>query len=67
MVRMGFDLLVIGGGWIVENNYWRYSTSLYKLTCANNLCDWEELQQKLKEPRYAPVAFALPDDFFNCE
>ena len=66
MVRMGFDLVVIGGGWIISGVDWGYSKSLYKLTCYNKHCTWVELQQKLKIFRYAPVAFALPDDFFDC-
>ena len=67
MVRVGFDLLVIGGSWINSDTLnWEYTTSLYKLTCKNKSCTWETLQNVLKEPRYAPVAFALPDDYFNC-
>ena len=66
MVRMGFDLVVIGGGWVISGGKWGYTKSLYKLTCYNKHCAWVELKQKLEVFRYAPVAFALPDDFFDC-
>ena len=65
MVRVGFDLLVFGGGWI-DSNGWEFTKSIYKLTCENKSCNWEILQQELKDFRYGPVAFALPDDYFNC-
>ena len=66
MVRVGYDLVVIGGVCISSDNVWIYSKSLYKLSCCDRNCQWEELSQKLKEKRYGYVAVALPDDFLNC-
>ena len=65
MVRVGYDLVVIGGV-CISDNVWIYSKSLYKLSCCDRNCQWEELSQKLKEKRYGHVAVALPDDFLNC-
>ena len=63
MVRVGFDLVVIGG-----ENYgiWEYSESIYKLRCSNKICQWEELSQRLNISREYFVALSLPDDFLDC-
>ena len=62
MVRIGRDLIVIGG----FNEYDVSDGALFKLSCSNNTCKWETLTQKLKIPRYNFVAVPVPDDFVKC-
>ena len=62
MVRIGFDLLAIGG----YNEYNISDGALFKLSCINNTCKWETMKQKLKIPRYYFVAVPVPDDFVKC-
>ena len=60
MVRIGNDLVVIGGdyGGI-------FSDALFRFSCRNNYFKWEELKQKLKTPRYSFVAMTVPDSFLK--
>ena len=60
LVSIGYDLIVIGG-WDGS-----YSGSIYKLSCSNNVCNWDKLQTELKVPRYEFTAILLPDDFIDC-
>ena len=46
MVRIGLDLIVLGGF-----NGSRRTAILYKLSCTNNQCEWETLSQKLAIPK----------------
>ena len=62
MVRIGPDLLVLAG----FTNGATVSDSIYKLTCTNNLCEWETLPQKIPSPSGAFVAIPVPDDFIHC-
>ena len=62
MVRIGPDLLVLGG-----NTYSSIeSNSIYRLSCTNIQCKWETLSQRLSIPRVSFVAIPVPDDFTNC-
>ena len=63
MVRIGYDLIVIGG---FMDGDTEYSGSLFKLTCANHSCQWDTLDQELIYPRSFFVAVAVPDDFVQC-
>ena len=64
MVNIGPDLIVIGGH--SERLKGGYSNDLFKLSCSNNVCDWEILSQKMHIPRYWFVAISVPDDFITC-
>ena len=67
MLRVGSDLIVIGG---FDGN--EYSDSIFRLKCANmsipldKTCHWETLDKKLKIPRQRFVAVTVPDDFITC-
>ena len=39
---------------------------LYKLSCSNQVCNWETLSKELQMPRHFFTAIALPDDFVEC-
>ena len=58
MIRIGQDLLVLGG--------FRSDDSLLRLSCSSNICKWDTLSQKFKHPRDKFVAIAVPDDFVTC-
>ena len=61
MVRVGYDLIVLGG-----RNTEVYSGSIFKLSCANQSCQWVTMEQELKTPRAFFVAVAVPNDFLEC-
>ena len=63
MISIGYDLLVLGGtnyGGGVNNG------KLYKLSCSNQVCNWETLSNELQIPRHFHTAIVLPDDFVEC-
>ena len=62
MVRVGRDLLVLGG----HSSGWNFSDALFKLSCSNNKCKWENLSQKLETPKDRFVAIPVPDSFVTC-
>ena len=62
MVSIGNDVIVIGGR---DENY-KYSDSIYKLSCTINICKLETLQTKLNVARAWFTAIPLPDDFIDC-
>ena len=70
IVRIGLDLLVLGGvlggGSINPDGIRNYSEALFKLSCTNNECEWEKLPQNLTIPRSEFVAIPVPDDFITC-
>ena len=66
MVRVGFDLIAIGGCHMLPQDMFNPIGELNKLSCTNNLCQWEVLPQKLKIPRAYFLAFPIPDDFVKC-
>ena len=61
MVRIGNDLVVIGGDY--GRN--KFSDALFRFSCRNNSFKWEELKQKLKTPRAGFIAMAVPDSFLK--
>ena len=66
MVKVGFDLIAIGGmnRWPMD---WTFPTSdLIKLSCVNDILQWTKLPQKLKTPRSYHLAIPVPDDFIEC-
>ena len=66
MVSVGFDLIAIGGAESIFLINSKVSPDLFKLSCTNNICQWETLHQKLKLPRCRFVAIPVPDHFINC-
>ena len=67
IVKIGRDLVVLGGvyGGVVLG--FDFSDSLFKLSCTNNKCQWETLPQKLSVPRGMFVSIPIPDNFIKCE
>ena len=63
MVRVGFDIIVLGG----SSNKDVYDPKLFKLSCTNDICQWETLAQKLQTPRRFFVAIPIQDDFVKCD
>ena len=66
MVRVGNDLIVLGG----NSNPLQLSgcsDSLFRLSCTNNTCKWQELAQKLESAKSGFVAIPVPDDFVTCD
>ena len=63
MISIGYDLLVLGG---TPDGGGSNSGKLYKLSCSNQVCNWETLSKELQIPRYQLTAIALPDDFVEC-
>ena len=57
------DIIIIGGSIGSTDTH---HTSLYKLSCANGVCNWSILPQELESPRGLLVAMVVPDDFFDC-
>ena len=66
MVRIGHDIVMIGGFGTEMGGKPKQIKSLFKLSCNNNSCSWETLAPELKNGRYSFVAVALPDDFVTC-
>ena len=67
MVRIGTDLVVIGGyAYGISIDFTGYNDSIFKLSCSYNFCQWERMTPKLKMGRQYFVAVALPDNFVNC-
>ena len=62
IVSIGGDIIVIGG----QDDDDDFQSTLYKLSCQNEDCQWTTLPQSLKFPRSAMVAIPIPDDFFDC-
>ena len=63
MIRTGYDLIVICGATIDKT----VSNSLFKLSCANQICTWQTLTKSLKHRRSDFVAVAVPDIFLEDE
>ena len=62
MVSMDdYSLVVIGG---FDGKY--YSSDLYMLTCANRICQWSFMNQRLSVARGYAAAVSLPDSFSQC-
>ena len=63
LVTMGYDAIVLGGFNILTDGI---SAKLFKFSCSNNVCEWEQLSKELKMPRHRFIAVPLPDDFVEC-
>ena len=57
--------VVIIGGWSIDSSPGRQS-SLYRLTCQNQDCEWKTMSQELKIARYGMVAMLIPDELVDC-
>ena len=62
MISMGYDLIVIGG----YTDYHYPSGKLFKLSCSNYVCKWEQLLIELKVPRAHFTAIVITEDFVDC-
>ena len=60
IVSIGYDLIVIGG--FGDRSY---QNSIYKLSCFNHECEWEQLQVDLNIAREYFTAIPLPDNFLD--
>ena len=56
------DVVIIGGG--NENGY--PQSSLHRLTCQNQDCEWKTMSQQLKVARREFVAILIPDELVDC-
>ena len=63
MVSFNGDLYTIGGYSSYRNGY---QTSIFKLSCFNEDCNWTKTNQKLKVARADTVAIPVEDSFVNC-
>ena len=59
-VEINGNLYLIGG---IESNQkgTTYSSCIYKISCYNNICNWEEMDQKLDFGRHDFIAMAVSD------
>ena len=58
IVPFSKDVVIIGGG--IE------SSSLHRLTCQNQDCEWKTMSQLLKVARNEFVAMLIQDELVNC-
>ena len=64
MVPFDKDVVIIGGSdgpYIGDEQ-----SSLHRLTCQNQDCEWKTMSQQLKVARYAFVAMFIPDELLDC-
>ena len=54
------DVVIIGG---YSSGY---QSSLHRLTCHNQDCEWKTMSQQLKVARYYFVAILIPDELVDC-
>ena len=54
------DVVIIGG------HYSGYQSSLHRLTCQNQDCEWKTMSQLLKVARNEFVAMLIHDELGNC-
>ena len=62
MVRFDKDVVIIGGSEVYPN----YQSSLHRLTCQNQDCEWKTMSQLLKVARNEFVAMLTHDELVNC-
>ena len=55
MLEIRGDLFTFGG----EDNNYKETTLIHKLTCLNLSCEWTTIDQKLKTARYKTVAIPV--------
>ena len=70
MIRIGKDLIVIGGynyegAWY--RTPWQRFNSLLRLSCRNNICKWNNIPKTMYYRRERFVAIPVPDDFVKCD
>ena len=53
------DVVIVGGEF-------PQSSSLYRLTCQNQDCEWKTMSQQLKVARFDFVAILIPDELVDC-
>ena len=58
------DVVIIGG--YGYHNGWGYQSSLHRLTCQNQDCEWKTMSQQLKVARAWFVAILIPDELVDC-
>ena len=58
------DVVIIGGAYYQSG--WVYQSSLHRLTCHNQDCEWKTMSQQLKVARYRFVAILIPDELVDC-
>ena len=60
------DVVIIGG--ISCSSIYSCSpqSSLHRLTCQNQDCEWKTMSQQLKFARYYFVAILIPDELVDC-
>ena len=63
MVSFNGDLYTIGGYSSYGNHY---QTSIFKLCCFNEDCDWTRTNQELKVARADTVAIPVENSLVNC-
>ena len=56
--------VVIIGGWSDDGG--GYQSSLHRLTCHNQDCEWKTMSQQLKVARDDFVAILIPDELVDC-
>ena len=55
------DVVIIGG---YDGS--SYQSSLHRLTCQNQDCEWKTMSQQLKVARESFVAILIPDELVDC-
>ena len=56
------DVVIIGG----DSSNGDYQSSLNRLTCNNQQCEWTTMPQQLKVARSRFVAMLIPDELVDC-
>ena len=62
MVQLDNDVVIIGG----RDEHLDEQSSLHRLTCQNQDCEWKTMSQQLKVARYRFVAILIPDELVDC-
>ena len=65
MVTFDTDVVIIGGQ--SDENGPSYESSLHRLTCQNQTCEWKSMSQQLKIARDNFVAMLIPGELVDCE
>ena len=70
MVMVGNSVLSLGGlGELICDTHCYFPTydDIYQLDCADTICFWTTLEQKLSIGRAAFVAMQVPNSMVDCE
>ena len=57
------DVVIIGG---YDGTSGGFPSSLHRLTCQNQDCEWKTMSQQLKVAREDFVAMLIPDELVDC-